>query len=360
MDVQSTALYNDLSNSDDSLPDLATVVGLNAGYRRPNTTQSEEVLDKRDISRKEPPKGQENSTENNQTLPQNDSGALARIRQYIDRNISHPSEETQLRYSQTSVSNTIERTGSFQGVIEIDLDLIPSSPPFPAFDLPKIPLNRAKSFNATNTILSSPPQTPLGTRSSMLRTNSYPANLPSAKPSAFNPTNVYYEISDDDEDIRAAIAASLADISSPRPQQTPPQSSTAFRRPDELFRPSPPSSQSSINMMAPQGSQASQKYSEPPSSQSPSKTVRDDTRRMLKELDDLTFKPKNDEISTQREKKSNTKRKVAAENSNPLQPRKRATLTQEEKVYPFLIPLTIGHSRHSAIRKASCQGNKTP
>jgi hypothetical protein len=188
----------------------------------------------------------------------------------------------------------------------------------------------------------------------------------------------YHEISDDDEDLRAAIlasqnsaeneydeeealkaaiAASLAEVTPKRqiqPQTTMiptgkqsqvqlPSGAKAslFQSPDELFRPlpsSPPEVQVLDVEVVETEVQVSQReiYREvqrAPRPSPPSRQVRQDTKRMLDALDDIALnalKRKNEDQETQSTSKSS--KKAGVENGENPRARKRAALTQEEKV----------------------------
>lgn len=326
MDILPSDLYADPQGSDDSLPDLSTAFGLKTNHNRPSRLQPSASPTTRDDEQNTPSSSQEMFRRINRTTDQA-TDALARIRQiYLDSSIP---QQTRLPTTSTD-SNTARQH------IQIDLDPISSSP----IRSTRGPVDLAKTVTAPPKILSRPPLPTLGARTPLHRVQTFPAVNP-ARPSLqeksrVNSLNIYHEISDDDEDLRAAIAASLADFHTPRPKSppiAPERTSSVFLYPDEILRSSPPMSHVSAKHAPPPSSQLSAKGSEPPSSGS-SARVRDDTRRMLMALDELTtniLKRKNEEVPTQAKKKS-TAKKSGSENGDAAKPRKRAGLTQDEKV----------------------------
>ena len=212
--------------------------------------------------------------------------ALTKIQQtYNDRN----------RQNTTKLQT---RTRSQQSH-RIAIDLI-SPDPSPPRLLREPPLmERAKSFNAGGLISGPPKFSNLSPRPALPRASTLPI-APLAP--------MYGEISDDDDDLRAAIAASLADMSTPKPaaaqttsyiqpdsmfRSSPPspkprpiRSTTSFIHPEDLLRSSPPANSGSVagptSQMTAHAAPCSQS-SDPPSSQ-----IRDDTRRMLLALDEVT------------------------------------------------------------------------
>jgi crossover junction endonuclease EME1 len=159
---------------------------------------------------------------------------------------------------------------------------------------------------------------------------------------------MYHEISDEeDEDLKAAIAASLADMDTQPMYVAPRPRPSAFQDPTELWN-SPPRA-AATQVLAPTirvpprmsnaaARQPSPKFSEPPSGET-SFRVRDDTRRLLSVLDDLTtnhLKRKNEETPSPpppKKTSKTTKKPAATENLDDPKP-KRGRLTQEEKVLP--------------------------
>ena len=321
MDILSSDLY--AQGSDDSLPDLATAFEVKASRKhQPSASRTT-----RDDTQTTPSSSQEMLSRIDRSTNQG-ADALARIRQiYLDSSIPRQTQPT---------PNPTRSSSNAQQRIHINLDPISSSP-----ILTRPSINRAGSFIAPPTMLSSSPLASPIARTPLRRAQTFSAVNP-ARPSlqeksGVNSSSIYHEISDDDdEDLRAGIAASLADFSTPRPNSVPiapARASSVFLFPDEIFQQSPPMSQVSVNHAPPPSSQVSAKYSEPPSSGS-SDRVRDDTRRMLRALDELTvnvLKRKNEEVPTQTKKKS-TSKKSGSENVDVSKPRKRGALTQEEKV----------------------------
>jgi hypothetical protein len=170
------------------------------------------------------------------------------------------------------------------------------------------------------------------------------------RPSLQQP-DFYHEISDDDEDLRAAIAASLASLETPKP--TPAtivpmnRSTSTFQCPDEVFRSSPPPSQKSVRARseAPYISRTI-----PPLNQ-----VRCDTQRLLDALDGITTKPV--EAPT-RTKKKPVAKNTRTENMEIPKPKKRG-LTQEQRVILTLIitdirtPMPLSRPRNNWQEKLS-------
>lgn len=370
----SSDLYTDNQDSDDILPDLATAMGLKKPPNRtPNaqsTTQKTQRSSREDSARI-PSASQETLTRINRSPEPNGSDALARIRQmYLDQN---KPQQPQRQMNPASNGNTTKST------IQIDLDPISPNPSRPSLHAVKPPVNRARSFNAADTITSSSPLATTAVRAPLHRATTFPSAFPTrpiqetsnsniyneisdddedlraaiaasladtpphratAFPSAFpaapiqetSNLNIYHEISDDDEDLRAAVAASLADIQPKLVARPPSRELSLFECPDDFFRSSPPPSQVSVRPAAPPSSQMST-YSEPPSS-APSVRVRDDTKRLLAALDDLTenvLKRKNEDVPTQTKKKS--VKKTSSENIEAWRPKRRGALTQSVKVH---------------------------
>ena len=212
MDILSSDLYADPQGSDDTLPDLATAFGLKTNHNPPSRLQPAASRTTRDDAQNTPSSSQEMLSRINRTTDQG-ADALARIRQiYLDSRIPQQTQST---------SNPTVGSNNAQQRIQIDLDPISSSP-IPT----KPPVNRAKSFIAPPPIPSSSPLANPITRTPLHRAQTFPAVNPPRpslqKNSSVNSSNIYHEISDDDdEDLRAAIAASLADFSTPRPNPEP-------------------------------------------------------------------------------------------------------------------------------------------
>lgn len=193
----------------------------------------------------------------------------------------------------------------------------------------------------------------------------------------------YHEVSDDDEDLRAAIQASQASFSSeinedealkaaiaasladtgpqtriqaqapPRPRlQSPapapkqrPVKRSAFQNPDDLFRLDAPSSPPEVEILEIESREIQieaqafhREGQQAPRSSPPSSQVRDETKRMLDELDAIALnsrKRNNEEVAEGTKKKA--AKKAGAENTenSNAKPRKRAALTQEERVFPL-------------------------
>jgi len=319
MDVLSSDLYTDNQGSDDSLPDLATAFGLKSRCNRLNKPTNHPATTASSMT--------ETLTRNTRPQQDNNSDSLARIRQIMAKDTAPPTPSQRNPYSTTGVENRVP--GEFQ---HLNLDPISSSSPASAA---RPSTNRAKSFNFGGAALSSSPST--GTppvRAPIHRANTFPSAIP------VNPPRIYHEISDDeDEDLKAAIAASLADMNTQALPVATRQST--FIDPTEVWNSSPPelatqvlqpAIPTSTRMSIPPPSETTGRVSEPLSSQNSSR-VRDDTKRLLSALDDLTtnhLKRKNEETPPPSKKTSKTK-KPATENIEPPKT-KRGRLTQEQKV----------------------------
>jgi hypothetical protein len=219
----------------------------------------------------------------------------------------------------------------------VAIDLI-SPDPSPVRHQQKPPwMGRANSFDAASLISNSPNISNPGPRPALSRATTLPVT-----PTA--PT--YHEISDDDEDLCAAIAASLADMSTPKPSQQDPSfvhpdslfrssppspkprpipSTTAFRHPSKLLQSSPSAGQISVTASASQVARAV------PCSQGPdphSSQIRDDTKRMLLALDEVTtniIREKDDKGSAKLKKKASKRAKEDELESTPKPKKRRPT-----------------------------------
>jgi Ubiquitin interaction motif len=375
MDVLSSDLYADVHDSDDILPDLATAMGLKKPLNRTHNAQStiqQTQRSSREGPTRIPSASQETLTRIDRLAEPNGSDALRRIKQmYLDQSMS---QQPQKQMNPTSNGNVT------RSAIQIDLDPISSSPPLPPFAAVNAPVNRVRSFNAAGTITSRSPLTTTVARTPLHRATTFPSALPARPIQETSRVNIYHEISDDDdedlraaiaaslantsprqtatfpsvlpagpvqetsnlniyheisddEDLRAAVAASLTDIESKPSARPPSRELSLFECPDDFFRSSPPPSQVFVRPTAPPSSQMSSKYSEPSSSAS-SVRVRDDTKRLLAALDDLTtnvLKRKNEDVPTQTKKKS--VKKIDLENVEATKPKRRGALTQSVKVH---------------------------
>ena len=322
MDVLSSDLYIDHQSSDDSLPDLATAFGIKSTYNQPDKPTN--------WARQTGPSSTETLTRNNRPQQDNNSDTLARIRQMMAK---HNSPPPQLQRNPSNGTGTANRA---QSHTQFNFDHISSSSPTSAA---RPPTNRAKSFNSAGPI---PSGSPLVSNPPARAPIHRASTFPSAE--SFNPLPIYHEISDeDDEDLKAAIAASLADMDT-QPMYVAPRTSV-FQDPTELWDSPPRAAATQVvtpTIRVPSKTpnltvrQPSPKPSEPPSSQTLSR-VRDDTRRLLSALDDLTtnhLKRKNEETPPPPNKTSTTTQKpTAKENLDQPKP-KRGRLTQEQKVLP--------------------------
>jgi hypothetical protein len=335
MDVMSSDLYEDEGNSDDSFPDLAKAMGFKTNKIQ-RTQPSHSTRNTRNQENMAPT--QNTSTRPTQFPSANAQFSLGVMQQYINQTLPQASQETLTRIAPNRPPAVQNIRVTAQSRIEIDLDGISSSSPFPAFDVGKPAANRAKSFNSVEPILSSSPlprvppvRTPIQRASTFHSLDPIRSTPPVATgPPRANQLPLYHEISDDDdEDLRAAIAASLADLETPKARKASAapmkRATSAFQCPDEAFRSSPPPSQKSVRARseAPYIPRAT-----PPSSQ-----IRPDTRRLLDALDDITmnmFERKADEEPARPKKKASV-RSTAAENTENPKPKKRG-LTQEQRV----------------------------
>ena len=265
-------------------------------------------------------------------------------------NTSHSGADTltmtQQIYKDRSRQNptTLQTRITSQQSHRIAIDLISPDPSPPRLIRKPPSIERAKSFNAEPLISGPPKFSSLSPRSALRRASTLPI-MPLAP--------MYGEISDDDDDLRAAIAASLADMSTPKPaapqttsyaqpdsmfRSSPPspkprpiRSTTSFIHPEDLLRSSPPPSRGSVAGSTSQRSAhaaPSSQNSDPPSSQ-----IRDDTRRMLLALDEVTaniMREKHDPAAAKSKKAS--KRQTEEENEGTSKRKKRA-ISQREKVH---------------------------
>lgn len=338
MDVMSSDPYEEGGNSDDSFPDIAQAFGL-----KPNKIQRTQSShsNRNTVNQENRMPVQNASTRKNQALSNSTQSSLALMQQYMDQTLPRASQEALTRLPQnrpTTVQTTTRVTA--QSRIEIDLDGISSSSPFPSFNMAKPASNRAQSFNSVEPILSSSPlprvplvRTPIQRASTFHSLDPIRSTPPVTERPRSNQPPLYHEISDDDEDLRAAIAASLADLETPKAKATSTASmkrtTSAFQCPDEAFRSSPPPGQKSVRARseAPYIPRAT-----PPSSQ-----VRQDTRSLLDALDDITMNilERDPDEEPARTKKKTSVRNTATENTENPKPKKRG-LTQEQRVIPIL------------------------
>ena len=250
----------------------------------------------------------------------------------------------QVYRSRQSTATLQTRTNSQQSH-RIAIDLISPDPSPPRLLRIPPPMERAKSFNGGSLISSSPKNSSLSPQPALLRASTLPIT-PLAP--------IYRELSDDDDDLRAAITASLADTSTPKPaapqtasyiqpdsifRSSPPspkprliRSTTAFLHPEELLRSSPPASQGCVAGSTSQTSARAapcNQSSDPPSSQ-----IRDDTRRMLLALDEVTTNiiREKDDKATAKSKKKVSKRQTEEESESTAKPKKRG-ISHKKKVH---------------------------
>ena len=337
MDVLSSDLYSDYQSSDDSLPDISSAFGVKSTYNRKNESVSS--------NRQMGPSAAQTLSRNSRHQ-ENNSDSLAGIRQMMEGRNSSPKQSQRDPFNSTRVANRAPSSTQF------NFDPISSSNP-PSAAL--APTYRSKSFNAPERLPSSSPlaaKPPI--RAPIHRANTFPrANSP-------NPPPIYHVISDDEDgDLKAAIAASLADMDTqPTPATTRP---SVFYDPSELWDSSPPEAATQVipttNLVPSKPSRSPTPSSaqplEPPSSQT-SSHIRDDMRRLLSALDDLTtnhLKRKNEETPP-------PTKKPGTENTDQPKP-KRGRLTQEEKVSSHSAELTAGRPRHISSRKSRRERIKT-
>lgn len=333
------------SESDDSLPDITELLPKKRQNNRPEPSRPIAPSIPDETGRKLF-SSQEALTSVNRS-GQNSPNGLIRSRQYIQQNMSTTTEATAPRTASALSSNSNERRTA-QSLAHVSRGPISSSP--------RTTNNSKESSNAV-VLISSPLSSAESTRAPLHRAKFPSPNLVSTrssvdKTSSLFPTDNYHEISDDnDEDLKTAIAASLADfhasqralyIASSSPAPTVPKTSGAFKWPDELLSSSPPSSQTSVTRTAPVQNQKSIAATavDTPSSQN-STQVRDDVRRILDALDDLainSLKRKSEDEATPTKKK-HSKAKKGSENNKAKKPRKYTSLTQEEKAIPPFIDI---------------------
>ena len=342
MDVMSSDIYGGDGNSDDSFPEMAEALGL----KRKKIQQTQAFLpNNRGTANQEnriPAMSQETSSRTNRVPPDTSPYSIALMQRYMDQTLPRASQATLTRTAPARPNVLKETRVPASSRIEIDLDAISSSSPFPSFNQAKPAANRAKSFNSVEPILSSSPlprvppvRTPLNRAStfhSMDHIHSTPPVVP--QPPSFQQPDFYHEISDDDEDLRAAIAASLASLETPKP--TPAtivpmnRSTSTFQCPDEVFRSSPPPSQKSAR--------ARSEAPYIPRATPPSNQVRHDTQRLLDALDHITTNVLEREPveAPTRSKKKPIAKITGTETTEIPKPKKRG-LTQEQRVILTLI-----------------------
>ena len=251
----------------------------------------------------------------------------------------------------------------------IDLDFENDLQPSPVHLLG----SRSRSFNSIPDPRSNSTSSSAPLNHSPLHINTFPSSeqrrpaLHEREP--FNPVNIQDFNLDDDEALRAAIAASLADMDGlqpssyypppnppprkpdppPKPAPAPPVQrklvlkTSSFVSPDTLFQFSP--STSPVGTAKPKASQVTQ-TAEPvrskvqtASSRLGGAVVRDDTRRLLEELEKVTSKPRKIVSESPEPKRRQPSKKhdenlalvLDDENLAP-KPKPRSKLTQQEKV----------------------------
>jgi hypothetical protein len=417
MDVISSDVYApEKYDSDDSLPDLAQSFGLPSKFpTKRNTDLVQNNHTQRDESRVLVSSRETMTRINRESMEENTLTGMAQMKAYMQQNLSKPSRDPLTRSTSTmATSGANKQPPPLPPALQMFLDPISSSSPLPSLVTRPITTNRTPSFtrglmDIEPIISSSPPVTqgPTGQRHSLHRANTFhtlPSDpIPMNRQSRSQPSH-YHDISDDDEDLRAAIlasqnsiennydeeealkaaiAASLAEVTPkarippeaprrpveaprrPVPSQSqmraPPRNkTTVFQSPDEFFGPvpsSPPEVQVLEVELEDREVQVSQReiyrtVQREPRSSPPSSQIRHDTKRMLDALDDTALnalKRKNEEDSVQSKKK--VSKKAGVENAENPKPRKRAALTQEEKVHPNSRErLTLGFQGSSPIR----------
>jgi len=371
MDVMPSDLYEHdrAFDSDDSIPDISAAFGLPARNKQTKPPQSNSTLDTRKDQTPSRRASQENRYPSIHSSPPH-AGRLSfdRIQQLIQDFSSLPGDSPHRPASR----------GNPKAPIIIDIDGLDSSSPLPPLIPLRNPINRAKSLNASHGSSSPAPRVP-SVRTPLQRANTFPSEN-------MQPTNdrIYHDISDDDDkDLKATIAASLADFEASQSQPAPavrPIKETpveeveiiSFEDPDSFWQLSPRPSQSrrepsrSQTPSIPKPSISTPRpldncfRSSPPSSQA--SLVRDETRRMLDEITRNVLKRKSspiDDIPPQPKKKSTTTKKTTAADPSENPKPKRRALTQEEKVAPFLVVTNAGRPCGISIRKRSSPRSKT-
>ena len=293
-DVMSSDRYCDSLSDDDSLPDLATAVSKK--WQAKATEQASHT-----------PRNQENRAPDGIGRPRGKSAGTGTESMAINAFIQQTtSSETLPRTATTTATSTFpSRTR-----IQIDLDPISSSSP----RLP-VPTSRPAYNRSATTQISSSPRLGPPVRTPLHRANTFPSNPYGTSPP--NALDAYVIDDDDDEDLKAAIAASLADMQEtqilatdkpstwtfrypPSISGSPPSSqalpaakpakavASTFQVPEDILRSTLPSSQSRTPI--PQKPTTSivddAPRSTPPSSQN---RIREDTKRMLEAIENLTL-----------------------------------------------------------------------
>lgn len=353
-------------DDDDDFPDLASIIGMSAKNRKGLSQPQPQPRLEDDENSFQHFASQPAHTE----TPLRDSNRkdpLSRIRQYREH---HEREEIDPKFNQhrpVPKPNNSQRT-----VIDLDLeDDLPSPVPMVG--------NRSRSFNSIPDPTFSSPSVPLN-RPPLQRINTFPSSeqrrstLQEREP--FNPANIQ-DFSDDEEALRAAIAASLADMGGPQSsgyhappnppppkpppvppvQRKPAKNLSAFVCPDTLFQSSPSTSPAGTPKL--KVSQVTQSAAEPlrskvnTTSSRPVPVVRDDTRRLLEELEKVTTKPRkkrgSDESPEPKKKKAAKKQdENLPDNGEAPKPKSRSRLTQEEKVHS--LPSMLCNANRTVVK----------
>ena len=365
------------SDDDDDFPDHASIIGMSAKNRKSASQRQPQPRLEDDENSFQHFASQPAYTE----TPVRDSNRkdpLSRIRQYRE---DHEREEIDPKFNRhrpLPEPNNSQRT-----IIDLDLeDDLPS--PIPIVG------NRSRSFNSIPDPTFSSPSVPPN-RPPLQRINTFPSSeqrrstLQEREP--FNPA-IIQDFSDDDEALRAAIAASLADMGGPQssnypappnpplpklvpvpPVQRKPAKTSAFVSPDTLFQSSPSTSPAGTPKL--KASQVAQSAAEPlrskvnTTSSRPVPVVRDDTRRLLEELEKVTTKPRkkrgSDESPEPKKKKAAKKQDENLPGTGEApKPKSRSRLTQEEKVYSLPSMLSNANRTVVKLRKHASKQTKSP
>src|SRR5579862_8565155 len=322
MDVLSSDLYGHdrFYESDDSLPDIAVALGVTRKQPQGKPPQQVAARNGRIDQTQHRRASQENRLPSSHSSPaQND--ALTRLRRMGK---GSPSTIQPSRHN-SKISITSKALGTSQAPIIIDLDSISSTSPVSLKTPARNPINRAKSLNSTPVLSSPAPR--VSVRTPLHRANTFPSeNIQLAN----NP--VHHELSDD-EDLKLAIAASLADFEASQVKQVPVirpakevEILSIFDNLDDLWisNPAPtrneappsqsrPTEASSMSTLRPVESEICSSPLSQPS------LIRDDTRRLLDEITRNVLKRKStpDEIPTQPQKKMTTKQTTADTTEDP-------------------------------------------
>jgi hypothetical protein len=345
-------LLNDDFSSDDDFPDLVAAFGLN----KPSLREDIYNASSRD-ARKPSNLSQENvSPKNSFPAGRSSTDALTRVGQLLQETSS---STTRQRRTSKASSNSRGNVTSNELVV-IDLDPISSSSPFRSIPAPKPSFTRTQSLNLPSTSREAAAFRAT-TREPLSRASSFHnADTTSRRTAGTLDRAPIYEISDDDDpDIRAAIAASLADMEKSNSPIVPPTPSAApSARPLQYSRSESPKTLD-LTHSSPSPSQTQTDRRQSQRSSQASMPITDDTRRnVLAILDNFTrtvMKRKSEELddddvmvisppkgkaagkthTTSRGTADKVARNTRTENIDQdtgPKPRKRNALSQQEKV----------------------------